>query len=278
MISLDWVEIPAGEFIFGLSEAQAEDLLHKLPKRLEESGEKQVLRRSLYREVPERTVVLDTFYISRFPVTNRQYLEFALSDHRYAERNVFAGMAQKQVLDNRRHFAEKLGDHPAGAHWHFALAFCDWIGARLPTSAEWEKAARGTDGRLYPWGNTWDPKRGNFSVPHRWSRKTSPVTAHAAGQSPYGVMDMAGNMYEWTFSTMFGSGALSGRIPTELVVCRSCACDFDPEIDDPQNPDWFRNRITKILLNEIDFGGADLVGFRPVLDSWQKKAWAGFGM
>jgi formylglycine-generating enzyme required for sulfatase activity len=274
MVEIDWVEIPGGEFVFGLSADRAKQLLSKLPRRLS-NDDIQFLKRDLYLEIPERVVKLETFYISRFPVTWKQYFEFAQSDHRYAGRNVFSGEKKRIFLDNRKRLAETEGDHPADTNWHSALAFCDWIGARLPTSAEWEKAARGSDGRLYPWSNDWDPNRGNFTLDRtRWPTKTSPVTAYPSGQSPYGVMDTMGNTYEWTFSTTLGLPDTGFK--TELVVCRSCACDFHPALHGPDYPDWFRNRVTAIVPNEMHFAGLHMVGFRPVLDAWQKKALAGF--
>jgi hypothetical protein len=78
-------------------------------------------------------------------------------------------------------------------------------------------------------------------------------------------MDMMGNTYEHTLSTVVSS--------FELAVLRGCSCDFDPQI---HPPDWFRNRATAILPNSMNFGGAQLVGFRPVLDKWQRQAWTGF--
>jgi formylglycine-generating enzyme required for sulfatase activity len=271
MIEIDWVQIPAGKFIFGLSTIQAEALLDALPECYDEH-ERQWLQKKLLAEVPERVIALDTFYISRYPITNRQDLEFALSDHRYSDANIFTGEKKRIVLEGKQRLTEEEGDHPVDTVWHSALAFCDWIGARLPTSVEWEKAARGTDGRLYPWGNIWDASRGNFRLDRkRWRGKTSPVTAYPAGQSPYGVMDMMGNTYEWTLSTMLAIGDISPQIPTELVICRSCSCDFS----ETNTPDWFRNRVTAIMGNEMHFGGAHLVGFRPVLDDWQRQSWPG---
>lgn len=274
MIDIDWVEIPEGTFLYGLTDSQIQRLSGQLPEHLSETHARgQLLRERLQEEAFGRYVVLKTFYISRVPVTNRQYLEFALSDHRFSERNVFLGEKQRRVLKSAEKSAETHGDHPVCAPWHFAMAFCEWIGARLPTSVEWEKAARGTDGRLYPWGNEWDATRGNFSRDReRWPHKTSPVDAFPSGQSPYGLLDVAGNTYEWTLSTTIDHG---GRGLTELAVCRSCSCNFR-SVHEQSNPVWFRNRVTSIMGNSMDFGGARFTGFRPVRDNWQIKAWAGW--
>lgn len=83
-------------------------------------------------------------------------------------------------------------------------------------------------------------------------------------------MDMLGNTYEWTLSTMVGI-SVDPRMPTELAICRSCSCDFSAT----DTPDWLRNRVTAMMGDDMHFGGAQLVGFRPVLDDWQRRSWPG---
>ena len=158
------VFIPAGEFVMGsdVSDGDADS-----------------------DEYPQHTVYLDSFWIDRTEVTNDMY-----------RRCVQAGECTEPA-HSRRYGSPEHGNHPAlGISWDQAVAYCTWAGRRLPTEAEWEKAARGTDGRLYPWGmETPDPSRLNFD---HLVDDTTVVGSYPAGASPYGVLDMAGNVWEWT--------------------------------------------------------------------------------
>jgi len=137
-----------------------------------------------------RQVYLDAFYIDRFPVTNRQFARFLeVTGYRPSH-----GEFYTRFSDGR--LPEALLSHPAvHVSWFDACAYAQWAGKNLPSEAQWEKAARGTDGRKYPWGKSApDATRANYG---RTRRGTVPVGSNPAGASPYGVQDMAGNVWEW---------------------------------------------------------------------------------
>ncbi len=141
-------------------------------------------------EQPQHRVTVGDFYISRFPVTNAQFQLFA--------------QAAKHALPAA--LPRDHEPHPVvNVAWDDAAAFCRWLSQatnrtfRLPTEAEWEKAARGTDARLYPWGSAWDPARANCQpAPAAATGTTTPVGRYSPlGDSPYGAADLSGNVWEW---------------------------------------------------------------------------------
>lgn len=138
-------------------------------------------------EAPEHPVNIDSFWIYRTEVTQLMYSKCVEQEKCPIPVKINDPVAQQ-------YGKPRFDDHPVVmVTWHAALAYCQWAGGRLPTEAEWEKAARGTDGRLFPWGN--DPNvdgLANYS-----SNSPSPVGSYLAGSSPYGVYDMAGNVLEW---------------------------------------------------------------------------------
>ncbi|RPH79813.1 MAG: formylglycine-generating enzyme family protein [Nitrospiraceae bacterium] len=160
------VEIPAGEFAMGLDGMQA-----------------------LEDERPKHRVWLPTFFIDLHEVTTAQYASFLAATSR-------AAPWQWNTVDLTQH-----SDRPViGVDWSDADAYCRWKGKRLPTEAEWEKSARGTDERVYPWGNRVPHKDlANFALGARfsYSQVLMPVQSYERGKSPYGLYHMAGNVWEW---------------------------------------------------------------------------------
>lgn len=161
LMETEMVLIPEGEFIMGSEEGYPN-------------------------EKPCHKVTLPAFYMDRYPVTIRQYRLFQQATGYHSESDKYRGN-------------DYPDDHPVVyVSWKDAYAYSSWLGKRLPTEAEWEKSARGVDGRIWPWGNDWDADKLN-SLESRIGT-TTPVNKYPKGCSPYGVMDMAGNAQEWTSS------------------------------------------------------------------------------
>jgi formylglycine-generating enzyme required for sulfatase activity len=179
------VRVPAGYFWMGSDQSD--------PETLEE-------------EEPRHWLYLPEFWIGRYPVTVTQFAAFVKDTGYTTTSSKIATGWWWPPLPG--HWQPLMGkdDHPmTWLSWYDAIAYCQWLsgctGRRytLPSEAEWEKAARGEDGRIYPWGNEWDPDRCNLSE----SRKgdTTPVGLYSPhGDSPFGCADMAGNAWEWTRS------------------------------------------------------------------------------
>jgi len=166
----EMVFVPAGEFMMGISPAQ-EDELRRLIPDLDDAPN------AFVAEQPQHTVYLDAYWIDKTEVTNAQFAQFV-----YKAKYRVEGFWQREA-------GKEL--HPAiGVTWNDAMAYAEWAGKRLPTEAEWEKAARGVEGRFWPWGNTWDETKCVYS-------EVAPVGSFPQGASPYGCLDMAGNAWEW---------------------------------------------------------------------------------
>jgi formylglycine-generating enzyme required for sulfatase activity len=143
--------------------------------------------------IPKHKVLVKAFWIDRYEVTIGPYRQFVKA----------TGHEVPSIWNDYKEFGYPAPEdnHPViDLNFYDAEAYCRWVGKRLPTEEEWEKAARGTDGRIWPWGNQLDLKQLNTEdSKHNW---TTPVGSFPAGASPYGVYDMAGNAMEWTASIL----------------------------------------------------------------------------
>jgi eukaryotic-like serine/threonine-protein kinase len=219
-------------------------------------------------EGPAHDVYVDAFWIYQTEVTNAMYQACV------AEKACPKPLRNESRTVADYYTAEKFADYPViQVNWVAAVAYCQWAGGRLPTEAEWEKAARGTDGRLFPWGNT--PLASDLasfcgsncpgiekeSIDDGY-REIAPVGIFPAGASPYGALDMAGNVWEWVFDYF-----------DQNYYSRS-------EYDNPRGPasgsrrvirggSWFNpvdglRTVSRASLPPQD--GLDTVGFRCVFD------------
>ena len=187
---MELVYVPAGEFLMGSVDSD---------------------RFAYWDEKPQHTVYLDTFWIDRTEVTNAMYAAFLNERSNQAEGKVpwlDADDEDALIVQENGQWVPKSGYevHPViEVTWYGAQAYCEWAGRRLPVEAEWEKAARGTNGKRYPWGSTYPLQEGPLP-PARdcdlaqfdgCSGDTVPVSSNPAGASPYGALNMAGNAWEW---------------------------------------------------------------------------------
>ncbi|MFQ5428004.1 MAG: formylglycine-generating enzyme family protein [Thermodesulfobacteriota bacterium] len=169
------VLIPAGEFIIGSNRVDTD------AKAMQYGSRKPWFAN----ESPERKVDLKAFYIDRTEVTMAAYSKFLSATSRKPPADWPGGR-----------MPEGRGEYPVtNVSWFDASEYCKWKGGRLPTEQEWEKAARGTDGRVFPWGAEFDIKKVNTLGEYGG---VTPVGKFPDGASPYGVLDMAGNVQEWT--------------------------------------------------------------------------------
>lgn len=191
----EMVVIPAGKCRLGTSREEAERLARQYGCHVT----------WLSGEYPERVVEIAAFAIDKYPVTNRQFAAFCKATG-YPPRGHWLGPEPP----------EEILDHPVlMVNQEDCRAYARWAGKRLPTEDEWEKAARGTDGRLFPWGDRFDPAacQWNSDDPTKPARfpRTASVSAHPRGASSYGVMDMCGNAAEWVEGSPGpGSGIIKG--------------------------------------------------------------------
>jgi len=167
-VTMEFVYVPAGKFLMGSDP--------KIDKFAELD------------EQPQQKIVLDEFMIGKYPVTTRQFNQFVSETKRITKQKwINQGVENPPIVD---------------ISWHEANEFCGWLSSRtgkrieLPTEAQWEKAARGTDGRIYPWGNDKpDCNKANYLG---CQGTIDNIGKHTMGVSPYGAQDMLGNVWEWT--------------------------------------------------------------------------------
>lgn len=147
-------------------------------------------------EYPRHEVFVDQFYIDKFEVTNGRYAQFVNATGHRAPHNP---TDPTRTLWQGAAITDSLADRPVvNVDWYDAAAYCKWAGKRLPTEAEWEKAAKGTSDRRFPWGNV-EPAPKHLNYNQKWigEKTLMPVGSYDAGKSPFGVYDMAGNVWEW---------------------------------------------------------------------------------
>jgi formylglycine-generating enzyme required for sulfatase activity len=193
------VFLPKGEFMMGSDD---EEIIHALEMCNRHYGECQLTWFQV--EQPVHKIVLDAFWIDQTEVSNAQY-----------QLCVEAGSCEPPIQinsDTRNSYYEddSYEYYPVvNVSWYQASAYCEWVGGRLPTEAEWEYAARGPEGRRYPWGNEYDGAKLNscdLNCGYDWAEEifddgyadTAPVGSYPSGASWCGSFDMAGNVWEWT--------------------------------------------------------------------------------
>ena len=148
-------------------------------------------------EKPMHKVYLDAYYIGKYEVTNAEYYAFWVSDA--SRRHTPENFAHLPDIGEWPARAKQFPNHPVvGVSWHDAKAYAEWRGMRLPTEAEWEKAARGYTDRTWPWGNAMEPYANTSAVDDGYDNQLAPVGSFPRGKSYYGALDMAGNVWEWT--------------------------------------------------------------------------------
>jgi formylglycine-generating enzyme required for sulfatase activity len=200
----DMVAIPPGEFRKGSADSQALDLARRL--NLASSSLGMVLG-----ERPAE-IELEEFYLDRHEVTNRDYRRF-LAGIQKAGEPPGAGARGDRVPAAWDDPDFDQPDHPVvGVDWHDAAAYCRWAGKRLPTADEWERAARGPEGRSYPWADEFQPDRCNTAESAGASGKTAPVGGHPECRTPDGIFDLVGNADEWTADRAEGPSDGDNRV------------------------------------------------------------------
>ena len=236
---LEWVEVPGGTAVFGTRAAD-------VPAVVEAHSDLGLPASWIWKETPQQGAHVPEFRIARVPVTAREFRAFCDATSREAPR-------------------ASHPEHPATAISHdLAVAYCAWLSQMsgmaigLPTELQWERAARGSDGRLYPWGDTFEPTWCNLA--ERGIDGPQPVGVDPSGASPFGCLDMAGNVDEWT-STKFAP--YPGAAPT-VPTTESWA--LDPHVT--RGGAWYHHRdLARCARRHGVYHRLDGVGFRVATSS-----------
>lgn len=204
---VEMVLVPGGEFVMGSTQSEIDEAIAECKPR---TGNEARCREHIADQAPVRRVRVSSFYIDTEEVTTARFEKFVkmtkllTTAEQEGSGTVFklSGTAPERETVIGANWRSPLGpaggpappDHPVvQVSWYDADAYCRHFGKRLPTEAEWEKAARGADGRRYPWGGRWDPERANSDR----APATARTKSYTRGMSPFGLHDMAGNVWEW---------------------------------------------------------------------------------
>jgi len=247
-IGITWKEVPEGSFLMGTNHDKSETH-HDLGVSFPNSHHKKNLAADFDNEIPTHKIRLGNFSISRNPITNMQYQIF-IQETGYPAPSHWPG----------DRMSEEISNHPVVyVDWYDALAFCEWAHVALPTEAQWERAARFTDMRIWPWGNT--PPNNEYANFGQISKtgRTTPVGKYPQGASAEGVLDLAGNVWEmvssayrpYPYESQDGREVLSN---SEQFVLRGGSF-FSP------HPRYLRSTVRSMSYKERK---RDHIGFRVV--------------
>ena len=256
------VEVPTGPFLMGSTDQQIADAIGQGANS-----------DWIVNEKPQDTLILPTYWIGKTEVTNAQFRLFAEGDG-YTNRDYW-DEASWQWREENKIFQPRCWGEPnfnrdtqpvVCITWYEALAYTRWLSTKtgmkfhLPSEAEWEKAARSTDGRFYPWGNTWEDSRANSKT--SGIGITAPVGIYPSGVSPYGALDMAGNAWEWTRSIFapYPYNPSDGREDTRDPAKKSFVIRGGAWIEDP----FFLSSTCRIYLSPEN--NNQYIGFRVALN------------